>query len=72
MPVAEMQELLPAGRLLSRAARVTPLQYEQAKAAFLGQVSQAGLAAQVLAARLLPRCLLSPRRGAFGRKQTCL
>lgn len=52
VPQAELQELLPAGRLLSRAARVTPLQYEQAKAAFLEHVSHAGLAAQV---RLCPR-----------------
>ena len=48
MPQAELQELLPAGRLLSSATRVSPEQYERAKGAFLQQVAQAGLAAQVL------------------------
>ena len=52
VPQAELQELLPAGRLLSSATRLSPQQYEQAKGAFLQQVSQAGLAAQVRTADL--------------------
>ena len=59
MPQAELQELLPAGRLLSSATRLSPEQYEQAKTAFLHQVGQAGLAAQASPKPILCFCLCS-------------
>ena len=62
VPQAELQELLPAGRLLSSATRVSPEQYERAKGAFLQQVSHAGLAAQV------PHMLRSLKVNTCGRQ----
>ena len=47
MPTAQMEEILPAARLLSRATSPTPSDYERAKALFLKGVQQAAIHAQV-------------------------
>ena len=47
VPVASVEEILPAARLLSRATGVTPADFERAKALFLEGVQNAGVAAQV-------------------------
>ena len=69
VPQAELQELLPAGRLLSSATRLSPKQYEQAKAAFLQQVGQAGLAAQVRQSSGHCCALCSPRLRAASQEE---
>ena len=59
MPGADLGEILPAARLLSRATALTPTDYERAKGLFLAGVDRAGLAAEVLADShmLLRACL---------------
>ena len=47
VPDADMEELLPAARLLSRATAVTPGDYEQAKGVFLQGLQNAGAQAEV-------------------------
>lgn len=49
VPGADLGEILPAARLLSRATALTPTDYERAKGLFLAGVDRAGLAAEVLA-----------------------
>ena len=49
VPAANMEEILPAARLLSRAAALTPSDYDRAKAWFLHGVDASKLAAQVTA-----------------------
>lgn len=49
MPNAQMEEILPAARLLSRATSPKPSDYERAKSAFLQEVRGAILQAQVVA-----------------------
>lgn len=58
VPTAQMEEILPAARLLSRATSPTPSDYERAKAAFLRGVRAATIQAQVQASALspLPTC----------------
>lgn len=48
MPTANMEEIIPAARLLSRATALTHSDYERAKAAFLSGMDASGLAAQVV------------------------
>ena len=52
MPRAELEEVLPAARLLSRAASVAPADYDRAKAAFIEGISRAGVAAEDVRAQL--------------------
>ncbi len=59
MPGADLGEILPAARLLSRATQLTPSDYERAKALFLAGVDRAGLAADV-----------RPRHCALGYRDT--
>lgn len=47
VPQANMEEILPAARLLSRATAVTPSDYERAKTLFLTGLHNAGVQAQV-------------------------
>ena len=47
VPDADMEELLPAARLLSRATAVTSGDYEQAKGVFLQGLQNAGAQAEV-------------------------
>ena len=47
VPQANMEEILPAARLLSRATAVTPSDYERAKTLFLTGLHNAGIQAQV-------------------------
>ncbi len=47
MPTANMEEIIPAARLLSRATALTHSDYERAKGAFLSGMEASGLAAQV-------------------------
>ena len=47
MPTANMEEIIPAARLLSRATALTHSDYERAKIAFLSGMDASGLAAQV-------------------------
>lgn len=47
VPGADLGEILPAARLLSRATALTPSDYERAKGLFLAGVDRAGLAAEV-------------------------
>ena len=47
VPHAQMEEILPAARLLSRATSPTPSDYERAKSAFLRGVHEARLQAKV-------------------------
>ena len=63
VPGADLGEILPAARLLSRATALTPTDYERAKGLFLAGVDRAGLAAEVLAGSSLPlrACLASLR-----------
>ncbi len=51
VPDADMEELLPAARLLSRATAVTPGDYEQAKGVFLQGLQNAGAQAEVRPSR---------------------
>ena len=48
MPTANMEEIIPAARLLSRATALTHSDYERAKSAFLSGMDASGLAAQVI------------------------
>ncbi len=50
VPQADMEEILPAARLLSRATAVTPSDYDRAKTLFLAGLHDAGMQAQVSAA----------------------
>ncbi|KAK9840821.1 hypothetical protein WJX81_007219 [Elliptochloris bilobata] len=52
VPGADLGEILPAARLLSRATALTPTDYERAKALFLVGVDRAGLAAEELGKQL--------------------
>ena len=47
VPTANMEEIIPAARLLSRATALTPSDYERAKSAFLSGMDASSLAAQV-------------------------
>ena len=47
VPQADMEEILPAARLLSRATAVSPSDYERAKTLFLTGLHNAGIQAQV-------------------------
>ena len=47
VPQANMEEILPAARLLSRATAVTPSDYDKAKTLFLAGLHNAGMQAQV-------------------------
>ena len=47
VPTANMEEIIPAARLLSRATALTSSDYERAKSAFLSGMDASGLAAQV-------------------------
>ena len=47
MPHAEMEEILPAARLFSRATAGAPADYDRAKAQFLAGLKDVGLHAQV-------------------------
>ena len=47
VPTANMEEIIPAARLLSRATALTPSDYERAKGAFLSGMDASSLAAQV-------------------------
>lgn len=47
MPTANMEEIIPAARLLSRATALTHSDYERAKGAFLSGMEASGMAAQV-------------------------
>ena len=47
VPTANMEEIIPAARLLSRATALTHSDYERAKGAFLSGMEASGLAAQV-------------------------
>jgi len=47
VPTANMEEIIPAARLLSRATALTHSDYERAKSAFLTGMDASGLAAQV-------------------------
>lgn len=47
VPTANMEEIIPAARLLSRATALTHSDYERAKSAFLSGMDASGLAAQV-------------------------
>ena len=47
VPGAELQEIIPAARLLQTATSLTPAEYEQAKQAFLSAVKATKIEAQV-------------------------
>ena len=55
VPTAQMEEILPAARLLSRATSPSPSDYERARTAFIQGVHEVRLQAQVLIATLLDR-----------------
>lgn len=66
VPGADLGEILPAARLLSRATALTPTDYERAKGLFLAGVDRAGLAAEVLAdSHMLLRACLAPLCGLY-------
>ena len=48
VPTAQMEEILPAARLLSRATSPTPSDYGRAKAAFIQGVHEVSLQAKVI------------------------
>ncbi|KAL3160063.1 hypothetical protein ABBQ38_009778 [Trebouxia sp. C0009 RCD-2024] len=52
VPQADMEEILPAARLLSRATAVSPSDYERAKTLFLAGLHNAGAQAQTLVLQL--------------------
>ncbi|KAL0047976.1 hypothetical protein WJX82_004829 [Trebouxia sp. C0006] len=52
VPQADMEEILPAARLLSRATAVTPSDYDRAKTLFLAGLHDAGMQAQSLVHQL--------------------
>ncbi|CAL8466123.1 g5659 [Coccomyxa elongata] len=52
VPTANMEEILPAARLLSRATALSPSDYERAKTLFLSGVDASNLAAQELGRQL--------------------
>ncbi|KAK9804274.1 hypothetical protein WJX72_004315 [[Myrmecia] bisecta] len=52
VPFADMEEILPAARLLSRATSMTAVDYERAKNLFLSGVKNAGMAATDLSRQL--------------------
>jgi hypothetical protein len=54
VPQADMEEILPAARLLSRATAVTPSDYDRAKTLFLAGLHDAGMQAQVGGAFIHP------------------
>ena len=54
VPQADMEEILPAARLLSRATAVTPSDYDCAKTLFLAGLHNAGMQAQVSPQPLSP------------------
>ena len=54
VPSAQMEEILPAARLLRRATAVTPLDYERAKQGFLAHVDRAGVASAELGRQACP------------------
>lgn len=56
MPAANMEEIIPAARLLSRATALTHSDYERAKTAFLSGMDASGLAAQVVPGFCNPFC----------------
>lgn len=56
VPTANMEEILPAARLLSRATALSPSDYERAKALFLSGVDASNLAAQVRPPREVSLC----------------
>ena len=60
VPQADMEEILPAARLLSRATAVTPSDYDRAKALFLAGLHDAGMQAQVSAALPLTHSSTAP------------
>lgn len=47
VPTAQMEEILPAARLLSRATSPSPSDYERARTAFIKGVHEVSLQAQV-------------------------
>ena len=47
VPGAELQEIIPAARLLQTATSLTPVEYERAKQAFLSAVKATKIEAQV-------------------------
>ena len=47
VPTANMEEILPAARLLSRATALSPTDYERAKGYFLSGVDASGMMAKV-------------------------
>lgn len=51
VPTAQMEEILPAARLLSRATSPSPSDYERARTAFIKGVQEVSLQAQVTALR---------------------
>ena len=78
VPTAQMEEILPAARLLSRATSPTPSDYERAKSAFLRGVHEAAIQAQVCRVKqpqhdrqplCWPACLLLCRVPAIRSKQ---
>lgn len=59
VPGADLGEILPGARLLSRATALTPVDYERAKGLFLAGVDRTGLAAEVpWPAKQLHVCIL--------------
>lgn len=52
VPVAELQEIVPAARLLQSAASLTPAEYDRAKRAFLQAMSRASIKASDLNTQL--------------------
>jgi hypothetical protein len=57
VPMANMEEILPAARLLSRATALSPTDYERAKAYFLSGVDASGMVAKVSSpSRTSPSC----------------
>ena len=54
VPHAEMEEILPAARLLNRATAVAPADYDRAKAQFLAGLKDVGLHSQVSLLLMLP------------------
>jgi hypothetical protein len=52
VPTADIEEILPAGRLLSRATAVAPVDYERAKSQFLEKLDSLRLTATDLTRQL--------------------
>lgn len=71
VPAAELQEILPAARLLQSATSLPPAEYERVKAAFLQVGARGGWLAGWLAGRLAGRAAPCVQVAAGSRRCTC-